>query len=138
MPSYLDGGLRVERLDREPRDGRFRAEDERGAVAWLARGEPYAYLHAVEFRDAGVRRGFHAHREHAETLYVVSGRLQLVARRSCGGDCVRVELAAGDAATFAPDVAHGLIALEPALAVSLGAGADPIEGGYPVPDLDAA
>jgi mannose-6-phosphate isomerase-like protein (cupin superfamily) len=138
MDSYLDGGLKVERLDCQPRGGRFRAEDERGAVAWLARGEAYEYLHAIEFRDAGVRRGFHAHREHAETLYVVSGRLQLVARHSGGGDPVRVELTAGDSATFGPDVAHGLIALEPAFAVSLGAGADPIHGGYPVPDLDAA
>ena len=136
MREFLDGGLRVERLGRDAVEGRFRAEDERGAVAWLARGTAYEYLHAIEFRAAGVRRGFHAHREHTESLYVIAGRLSLVAGRAEGGERVTVELAAGDVATFAPDVAHGLVALEPSFAVSLGRGADPIDGGYPVPDLE--
>jgi dTDP-4-dehydrorhamnose 3,5-epimerase-like enzyme len=134
--SFLDGGLTVETLTREPSGGRFRAEDERGAVAWLARGRPYDYLHAIEFRTAGVRRGFHAHRGHTESLFVFSGRLTLIAQRPDGGERVTMEVGPGDLATFAPGVAHGFVSLEPAFALALGTGEDPIDGGYPVPDLE--
>lgn len=133
MRSYLDGGLTVEVLGGDAAAGLFRAADARGGVAWLARGEPFAYLHAVEFRAAGDRRGFHAHAAHRERLYVFSGALRLLAE--AGGETVDVVLEAGSLATFAPGVAHGLIAESPAFAVSFGSGADPIHDSTPRPDL---
>ena len=133
MRSYLDGGLTVEVLGGDAATGLFRGEDARGGVAWLARGEPYAYLHAVEFRAAGDRRGFHRHAGHRERLYVFSGTLRLFARR--GEETVEVDLVAGSLATFAPGVAHGLIAKSPALAVSFGNGTDPIADSIPCPEL---
>jgi uncharacterized RmlC-like cupin family protein len=132
--SYLDGGLTVEVLERDAAVGLFRAEDARGGVAWLARGEPYAYLHAVEFRAAGDRRGFHLHAGHRERLYVFSGALRLLARR--GEETVDVDLDAGCLATFAPGVAHGLIAKSPAFAVAFGSGTDPVADSVPCPELD--
>jgi mannose-6-phosphate isomerase-like protein (cupin superfamily) len=135
--TYLDGGVTVETLTREASDGRFRAEDERGAVAWLARGREFAYLHAIEFRTAGVRRGFHAHRDHSESLFVFSGRLTLFAGRASGGERIRIDLGPGDLVTFAPDVGHGFISLEPCFALAIGTGSDPIDGAYPVADLES-
>lgn len=133
MRSYLDGGLTVEVLGGDAAAGLFRAEDARGGVAWLARGEPLAYLHAVEFRAAGDRRGFHAHAGHRERLYVFSGSLRIVAER--GGETVTVDLPAGSLVTFAPGVAHGVTALSPAFAISFGSGTDPIADSQPRPDL---
>ena len=133
MRSYLDGALTVEALGGDTGAGPFRAGDARGGVAWLARGEPFAYLHAVEFAAAGVRRGFHAHLGHRERLYLVSGRLRLLA--SHGGAAVDIMLQAGDLATFAPGVAHGLIAETPAFVVSFGSGTDPIEDSVACPEL---
>jgi dTDP-4-dehydrorhamnose 3,5-epimerase-like enzyme len=133
--SYLEGLVSVERLEREPSDGRFRTADERGAVAWLARGRRYDYIHVIEFAREGVRRGFHAHAGHTETLYVFSGRLRTFARQAEGGETVTMALEAGDLATFAPGTAHGFEALEPTIAVALGTGDDPVSGTIAVPDL---
>lgn len=133
MCSYLDGGLTVEVLGGDGAHGLFRAEDARGGVAWLVRGQPFEYLHVVEFSRAGARRGFHVHRDHRERLYVFSGTLRLLAER--GGETVDLPLEAGSLATFAPGVAHGLIAQSPAFAVSFGSGADPIADATPCPDL---
>jgi quercetin dioxygenase-like cupin family protein len=131
--SYLDGGLTVEVLGGDVDAGLFRAEDARGGVAWLARGEAFQYLHAVEFSGPGARRGFHVHHGHRERLYVFSGTLRLVAER--GGETVDLPLEAGSLATFAPGVAHGLIAQSPAFAVSFGSGTDPITDSTPRPGL---
>ena len=133
MTEFLQGALTVARLGREAAAGSFRAEDERGAVAWLVRGQPFTYLHAVEFRAAGVRRGFHAHADHREHLYLASGSLRVLA--SAGGAPVELTLEAGMLATFAPGTAHGFIALEPSLAVCFGDGADPFAGTAPHPEL---
>lgn len=135
--SWLDGALVVERLGGSADAGRFHTADARGAVAFLARGEPFEHLHVVEFREAGVRRGFHLHRRHREELYLFLGRVELVARTTEGGETVRVELEAGDLATFAPGTAHGLVSLEPAVAVAMGTGTDPIGDTVAVPDLGA-
>jgi mannose-6-phosphate isomerase-like protein (cupin superfamily) len=131
--SYLDGGLTVETLAADAAAGRFRAQDARGDVAWLARGEPFGYLHAISFSGAGVRRGFHLHAGHRERLYVVSGTLRLLA--SWNGERIEVALEPGSLATFAPGVAHGLVAQSAALAVSFGDGSDPIADTVPCPDL---
>ncbi|HLM68756.1 MAG TPA: cupin domain-containing protein [Longimicrobium sp.] len=131
--SYLDGVLTVEALGADSAAGLFRAEDARGGVAWLARGEPFQYLHAVEFNAPGVRRGFHAHGGHRERLYVFSGTLRLLAAHA--GVTVDVTLRAGDLATFSPGVEHGLIAESPAFAVSFGTGTDPITDSVPCPHL---
>jgi quercetin dioxygenase-like cupin family protein len=131
--SYLDGGLTVEVLGGDVAAGTFRAEDARGGVAWLARGEPFQYLHAISFSGPGVRRGFHSHPGHRERLYVFSGRLRLTAGQ--GGETVDVMLDAGTLATFAPGVAHGLIAESAAFAVSFGNGTDPIADTVSEPDL---
>lgn len=133
MRSYLDGGVTVEAVGRDAAAGLFRAEDARGGVAWLARGEPYAYLHVVEFRGEGDRRGFHLHAGHRERLYLFSGTLRLLAGR--GGETVDIDLPAGSLATFEPGVAHGLIARSPALAVSFGSGTDPIADSVLTPEL---
>ena len=133
MRSYLDGGLVVEVLGGDIAAGLFRAEDARGGVAWLARGEAFQYLHVVSFSGPGARRGFHAHAGHTERLYVFSGTLRLVAERD--GEAAGVLLEAGSLATFAPGVAHGLIAESVALAVSFGSGTDPIVDTVPRPDL---
>lgn len=133
MESYLDGAVTVEELGGDPSAGRFRAADARGAVAWLARGGSYQYLHVVEFAEAGVRRGFHVHADHAEHLYVFLGSLRLLARKD--GERVDLELSAGHLAVLGPGVAHGLIAREPAVAVILGHGSDPVHDVQPVPDL---
>lgn len=130
---YLDGALTVEALGGDSAAGLFRAEDARGAVAWLARGEPFAYLHVVEFRAAGDRRGFHRHSGHRERLYVVSGVLRTLA--GIDGATVEFTLRAGEFVTFAPGVSHGLIAESPALAVSFGSGTDPITDSVPCPEL---
>ena len=131
--SYLDGAVTVEALGANTGAGPFRAEDARGGVAWLARGEPFAYLHAIEFSAPGVRRGFHAHAGHAERLYLFSGAVRLLA--GYGGSAVTIPLRAGDLVVFAPGVAHGLIAETPAFAVAFGEGTDPITDSIPCPDL---
>lgn len=133
MRSYLDGGLTVEVLGGDIAAGLFRAADARGGVAWLTRGEPFEYLHVVEFSHAGARRGFHVHQGHRERLYVFSGTIRLIAE--AGGETVQVALEAGSLATFAPGVAHGLIAESPSIAVSYGSGTDPITDSTPRPDL---
>jgi uncharacterized RmlC-like cupin family protein len=133
MASYLDGAVTVEQLGGDAAAGIFRASDARGSIAWLARGGGYPYLHVAEFTEAGVRRGFHVHANHTEHLYVFLGSLQLLARKE--GETVDLVLAAGDLAVMAPGVAHGLVAREPAIAVILGHGADPIHDMQPVPDL---
>jgi dTDP-4-dehydrorhamnose 3,5-epimerase-like enzyme len=135
MTTYLDGAVTVERLGREPVDGRFRSADERGAVAWLARCRRYDFVHVIEFARAGVRRGFHAHAGHTESLYVFSGRLRMLARGAGGGETLAMELEAGDLATLGPGVAHGFEALEPAIAIALGTGEDPVGTTVAVPDL---
>ena len=135
MTTYLDGRVTVETLGRDPTAGRFHTGDDRGAVAWLARGEGYDYIHVIEFARAGVRRGFHAHPDHTESLYVFSGTLRMLAREAEGGETVRIDLHAGEMATFAPGVAHGFEALEPSVAIALGRGGDPFDGTVPVPDL---
>lgn len=133
MRSYLDGGLTIETLGADAAAGPFRAEDARGAVAWLVCGEPYSYLHAVELNAPGVRRGFHVHPGHHENLYVFSGSLRLIASR--GAERVDLSLAAGDLVGLAPGVAHGLIAETPALVVSFGRGSDPLADTLARPDL---
>ena len=131
--SYLDGALTVESLDGGTGAGPFRAGDARGCVAWLARGEPFAYLHAVELNAPGVRRGFHAHPGHRERLYLFSGSVRLLAGR--GGARVDIMLQVGDLATIAPGVAHGLIAETPAFVVAFGNGTDPIADSVACPEL---
>jgi quercetin dioxygenase-like cupin family protein len=133
MESYLDGAVTVEELGGDSAAGIFRASDARGAIAWLARGGTYEYLHVAEFAEAGVRRGFHVHANHTEHLYVFLGSLRLLARKD--GQTVDLELSAGHLAVLGPGVAHGLIAREPAVAVILGHGSDPIHDVRPVPDL---
>lgn len=133
--TWLGGALVVERLGATADAGRFHTADARGAVAFLARGGAYEHLHVVEFREAGVRRGFHLHRGHREELYIFVGRVELVARAPAGEETVRVELEAGDLAVFAPGTAHGLVALSPAVAVAMGTGTDPIGDTVAVPDL---
>ena len=133
MRSYLDGGLTVEVLGADAGAGRFRGIDARGEVAWLARGEPYDWLHAISFSGPGMRRGFHRHAGHRESLYVASGTLRLIAGR--GGETVELTLEAGTLAILAPGVAHGLISETPAFAVSFGSGTDPLADTIPCPDL---
>lgn len=133
MRSYLDGGLTVEVLGGDIAVGLFRAADARGGVAWLARGERFEYLHVVEFSGPGARRGFHVHQGHRERLYVFSGTVRLVAEWK--GERADISLEAGSLATFAPGVAHGLIAESAAIAVSFGSGTDPITDTTPRPDL---
>lgn len=133
--SYLGGAATVRRLGGAGEGERFRAADARGAVAWLARGTPVAYVHAIEFAAAGARRGFHVHAAHAETLYLFSGALDVILRRD--GETMRLDLAAGDLLAMAPGVAHGLIAREPSFAIALGDGSDPVIDVTAVPDLDA-
>jgi quercetin dioxygenase-like cupin family protein len=133
MESYLDGALTVEELGGDSAAGLFRAADARGSIAWLARGGTYQYLHAAEFAEAGVRRGFHVHANHTEHLYVFLGSLRLLARKD--DETVDLVLTAGHLAVLGPGVAHGLIAREPAVAVILGHGSDPVHDVQPVPDL---
>ena len=133
MRSYLGGALTVEELGRDAGAGLFRAEDARGQVAWLTRGEPADYVHVVEFRASGDRRGFHFHTGFHERLYVVSGSLRLIA--SFQGERIELQLTAGSLVGFAPGVAHGFIAETPALTVAFGSGTDPIRDTTPVPDL---
>lgn len=133
MRSYLDGGVKVQVLGGDSAAGLFRAGDARGGVAWLARGEPWEYLHVVEFAYEGARRGFHVHQRHDERLYVFFGALRLIAER--GGETVDLVLDAGSLVAFEPGVAHGFIAQSPALAVSFGGGSDPITDMVPRPDL---
>ncbi|HEX5727175.1 MAG TPA: hypothetical protein VFX98_16980 [Longimicrobiaceae bacterium] len=131
---YLDGWVRVERLGRERVDGRFRGGDLRGEVAWVASGHPYEYLHVIAFAAAGVRRGFHRHTAHRETLYLFQGALRFLARRP-GHPRLELELEAGDLVTLAPGVAHGFVARTPSLAVAMGTGSDPVEDCVAVPEL---
>ena len=131
--SYLDGGMTVEVLGGDSAAGLFRAGDARGGVAWLTRGEAFQYLHVVEFRNPGDRRGFHVHEGHNERLYVFSGTLRLIAEHR--GERVDLLLDAGSLVSFSPGVAHGFIAGAPAIAVSFGSGTDPMKDTVPRPDL---
>jgi quercetin dioxygenase-like cupin family protein len=135
MRSYLDGALTVQRLGANDGAQPFRAGDARGAVAWLVRGTPFSYLHAVEFAAAGDRRGFHAHSDHTEHFYLFSGALRLLAR--AGEAAVEVDLSDGDLAIFAPGTAHGLVARAPSFAIAYGSGADPIQDTAPADLADA-
>jgi quercetin dioxygenase-like cupin family protein len=131
--SYLDGGVTVEVLGGDSAAGLFRAGDARGGVAWLTRGEPFHYLHVVEFRAPGDRRGFHVHQGHDERLYVFSGTLRLIAEHK--GEKADLLLEAGSLVTFLPGVAHGFVAESPVIAVSFGSGTDPMTDTTPRPDL---
>lgn len=133
MGSYLDGGVTVEVLGGDSAAGLFRAGDARGGVAWLTRGEAFEYLHLVEFRNPGDRRGFHVHHGHDERLYVFSGALRLIAEHN--GETLDLRLDAGTLVTFVPGVAHGFIAESAAIAVSFGNGTDPMTDTTPRPDL---
>lgn len=133
MRSYLDGAVTVRVLGGDAAAGLFRGGDARGGVAWLTRGEPFAYLHVVEFRSPGDRRGFHVHAGHDERFYVFSGTVRLLA--AMGGERAEIVLSEGSLAALAPGVAHGFIAEAPAIAVSFGSGTDPIHDTTPVPDL---
>jgi quercetin dioxygenase-like cupin family protein len=133
VESYLEGAVTVEVLGGDAAAGLFRGGDARGGVAWLARGEPFAYLHAVEFRSPGDRRGFHVHVGHTERVYVFSGTLRLVA--AAGGERTEIVLGAGSLATLEPGVAHGFVAESPCLAVLFGSGTDPIHDFTPAPGL---
>lgn len=135
MRSYLDGGVTVEVLGGDSAAGLFRAGDARGGVAWLMRGEPFQYLHVVEFRSPGDRRGFHVHHGHHERLYVFSGALRLIAEHK--GVKVDLLLDAGSLVAFLPGVAHGFVAESPAIAVSFGSGTDPMTDTTPRPELGA-
>ena len=136
--SYLGGAVRVERLERERGpDGRFRTGDLRGEVAWIASGQHYEHLHVIEFAAAGVRRGFHRHLASREDLYVFRGSIHFLARAAGGGPRLELDLEAGDLVAIGPGVAHGFIAREPALAVAMGIGQDPVVDVHPAPDLDA-
>lgn len=133
MRSYLDGWVTVEVLGGDSAAGLFRASDQRGGVAWLSRGEPFPYLHVVEFRGPGDRRGFHVHEGHNERLYVFSGTLRLIAEHD--GERIDELLEAGSLVSFAPGVAHGFIADAPTIAISFGTGTDPMKDTTPRPDL---
>ncbi len=133
MQSYLDGAVRVEVLGGDAAAGLFRGGDARGGVAWLSRGESFAFLHVVEFRAAGDRRGFHVHGGHDERFYVFSGAVRLLA--AVGGERAEIVLSQGSLASVAPGVAHGFIAETPALAVSFGSGTDPMLDSAPAPAL---
>ncbi|HEX6912594.1 MAG TPA: cupin domain-containing protein [Longimicrobium sp.] len=133
MQSYLDGAVTVQVPGGDAGAGLFRAADARGGVAWLARGEPFAYLHVVEFRSPGDRRGFHVHAGHDERFFVFSGTVRLLVSK--GGVRTEIVLSAGSLAALAPGVAHGFVAETPAIAVSFGAGTDPIHDTAPAPDL---
>ncbi|WP_420130634.1 cupin domain-containing protein [Longimicrobium sp.] len=133
MRSYLDGGVKVEVLGGDSAAGLFRAGDARGGVAWLTRGEPFHYLHVVEFRNPGDRRGFHVHQGHDERLYIFSGSLRLIAEHN--GETIDVVLDAGALITFVPGVTHGFIAESATIAVSFGSGTDPMVDTTPRPEL---
>lgn len=133
MQSYLDGGVTVQVLGGDSAQGLFRAGDARGGVAWLARGEPFDYLHVVEFSHAGARRGFHVHQGHNERFYIFSGTLRLIAEHN--GERLDLPLDAGSLVAFTPGVAHGFVAEAPAFAVSFGTGTDPMLDTTPRPDL---
>lgn len=133
MRSYLGGGVTVEVLGGDSAAGLFRASDQRGGVAWLSRGEPFPYLHVVEFRNPGDRRGFHLHAGHSERLYVFSGALRLIAEHV--GERLDELVEAGSLISFLPGVAHGFIAQAPTVAVSFGTGTDPMKDTTPRPDL---
>lgn len=136
MREYLEGRVRVVSLGREAVEGRFRARDARGEVAWPVVGESFDYMHVVEFAHEGARRAFHVHREHEEHIYVVSGVLRVLAGYP-GAEPVALDLSGGDLVYLAAGVAHGLVAREPALAVSYGRGSNPLEDTERVSELDS-
>ena len=133
MQSYLDGAVTVEVLGGDAAAGLFRGGDARGGVAWLTRGEPFAYLHVVEFRSPGDRRGFHVHAGHDERFYVFSGAVRLLV--AVGSERTEIVLSEGSLAAVAPGVAHGFIAETPAIAISFGSGTDPMHDSAPAPGL---
>jgi dTDP-4-dehydrorhamnose 3,5-epimerase-like enzyme len=108
--------------------------DARGEVAWPSIGEPTEYVHVIDFASPGVRRGFHRHTAHRERLYLFRGALLALARAG-QGPVAEIHLTSGDLVTFAEDVAHGFIALEPTFAVALGTGSNPLHDTLPVPGL---
>jgi dTDP-4-dehydrorhamnose 3,5-epimerase-like enzyme len=137
MTSHLDGAVTIESVGTSSADGLFRASDARGEVAWPAVGERSDYLHVIEFAEAGVRRGFHAHPGHRERLYVFRGALRVLVHAAEGGDTVELRVAAGELIRMEPGVAHGFVALEPTLAVAMGTGSNPLEDTVPTPELGA-
>jgi quercetin dioxygenase-like cupin family protein len=125
----------LERVGATPADGRFRSADARGEVAWPAIGEPTEYVHVIEFATPGVRRGFHRHTRHRERVYLFRGALSVRARLGAG-PAVELTLAAGDLVSFAENVSHGFVSLEPSLAVALGTGSNPMDDTVADPGLD--
>ncbi len=136
--SWLGGAVTVRTLP-GPGEGRlFRVEDARGEVAWPVAAEAFAWMHVVEWAEAGIRRGFHRHDAHEEVFYVFRGELRMLARASSSSETVDVEVRAGDRVRFAPGTAHGFVSLTPALGIAVGDGEDPFASTVPTPELAEA
>ena len=69
--------------------------------------EGIRYIACIELRE-GTVRGNHWHQVKEEQIYVVSGKLLLVAQEGESGQQISVELQPGDLAFIAPGVAHAL------------------------------
>jgi uncharacterized RmlC-like cupin family protein len=88
-----------------------------GELANLYDGqEGIRYIAYIEMREGAVR-GNHWHQVKEEQIYVLSGKLLLVAQEGEFEERVSVELLPGDLAFLAPGVAHALKTLEPGQAI---------------------
>ena len=135
--TLLNGEVEVRRLEHVSDGGPFLAADPRGDVAYPVVGEPFDFMHVVEYARGGVRRGLHAHPGHEEHFAVFRGAMRLAVRSPTSGETAVVALSRGDVVRMGPGVAHAVEALEPGLTVHWGRGTDPLASLVRVPEMAA-
>ncbi len=81
--------------------------------------EPIRYMAVIELRT-GCVRGNHYHKVKRERIYVLHGKLSVVAEDVPTGARVSVPLQSGDLLLIQPGVAHALQTVEPGQAIEFG------------------
>lgn len=134
--SFLQGKVILEKLPREAsEDGRFFGGDERGDVAMFFSGKNVEYVEYAEFKNKGVKRGFHYHNNFTEYACVLYGEIRFVGKVVGSDDEIEVLLSEGDILTIKPGVAHGFLALEKSGIIYAGNGQSPFKDRKPFTEL---
>lgn len=126
--TYLNNKVHLETLPKEADGkGRFITSDERGIVSLFISNDPVEFVEYAEFKNKGVKRGFHYHKNYTEYIYVSSGKLLFVGKAVKSGESVELIAETGDLLTIAPNIAHGLLSLKASSIIAAGKGENPFK-----------
>ncbi len=126
IKSYLNGAITVESRI-VPAEERTWTPDDRGEVTVVLKDKNVNFIEYAEFSREGVKRGHHYHTDYVEYLYVLSGRIKVIAHVFSTGEEITFEVEKCDMLTIQPNVAHGFISLSRAEVLTSGYGANPFE-----------